>query len=405
MPVQQGVMSAYQLMAHTHEAEAQGGQLSYVDAILEKPYIDAREYGLSIANNSVQNSAVLALIIAEQKRFHIPEGGGDYQFEDPLDIPDDVIIEGDGFNKTSLRYRGVGTYAVKIHEFSSIKGLSIWQTTDRVTERAGLLITGESNIIDDVRSVGFKYGYEFLGDGEGSSENAIFRMLFFDCLYDIYCTVANGGYVTENLFFGGRVQASVVANSTGIFLDFQIGELKVTTQRFFGVNISSKNRGVFNNGERNEFIGCRWENTGVDIEFGAEEKNTFICGGQEPDVIVNNSPDKSEMRLTPESTKFFYGIPTELTIAAGVIAVTQNYHLVDTEADAGADDLDTINGGVGGMKLTLQTVDAARDVTVTEAGNIMLTGANCVLTIPQCKLYLLYDATNAVWVERGRCTG
>jgi hypothetical protein len=62
---------------------------------------------------------------------------------------------------------------------------------------------------------------------------------------------------------------------------------------------------------------------------------------------------------------------SELTIAAGIITVTDAYHMVDTQDDDPTDDLDTISGGEEGMVIFLRAVDAARVVVVKEGtGNI-----------------------------------
>ena len=58
---------------------------------------------------------------------------------------------------------------------------------------------------------------------------------------------------------------------------------------------------------------------------------------------------------------------TQLTIASGVITVTQNYHKVDTEGDASSDDLDTITVGTNvaaGFILNLRVESAARTVVI-----------------------------------------
>lgn len=99
------------------------------------------------------------------------------------------------------------------------------------------------------------------------------------------------------------------------------------------------------------------------------------------------------------------GVPTELTIAGGAITVTRGYHTVDAAAAA---NLDTINGGVDGMELTLRAESAARTITVRDAqDNIELEGGvNMVLDGILKKLYLLYDdGTVPRWVERGRFNG
>jgi len=103
--------------------------------------------------------------------------------------------------------------------------------------------------------------------------------------------------------------------------------------------------------------------------------------------------------------KVVMGAPTELTIASGAITVTQSYHIVDTEGDAGTDDLDTINGGVDGMRLVLRSADNARDVTVVQdvAKNIRLDApGNFTLDFRADRIELMYDADLSLWVELSR---
>ncbi len=78
-----------------------------------------------------------------------------------------------------------------------------------------------------------------------------------------------------------------------------------------------------------------------------------------------------------------FGSPVELTISSGIITVTDSYHIVDTEGDAGTDDLDTINGGVQGDILIIRTADNGRDVTAKDlpAGNLHLAGDFAMTTV------------------------
>jgi hypothetical protein len=63
------------------------------------------------------------------------------------------------------------------------------------------------------------------------------------------------------------------------------------------------------------------------------------------------------------------------TIATGAITASQTYTIVDTEAAAAADDLDTISGGADGDIIIMRSADSGRDVTVKHAaGNIRLNG-------------------------------
>jgi len=93
--------------------------------------------------------------------------------------------------------------------------------------------------------------------------------------------------------------------------------------------------------------------------------------------------------------------PTELTIAAGVVTRTQVYHRIDTELDAGSDNLDTVNGGVTGDLLVIRAENSARTVVVKHnTGNIWLIGlADISLTDAEDHLFLIYDG--AKWCSVG----
>jgi hypothetical protein len=97
---------------------------------------------------------------------------------------------------------------------------------------------------------------------------------------------------------------------------------------------------------------------------------------------------------------------SELTIAAGVITVTRTHHIVDTQADAATDDLDTITltTAVTGNILILQPANAARDVVVKHnTGNILLAdGLDYTMDDVSDILFLVYDAAVSAWRELTR---
>ena len=71
--------------------------------------------------------------------------------------------------------------------------------------------------------------------------------------------------------------------------------------------------------------------------------------------------------IANNSGRLQFADATELTIASGVITVTQNYHKVDTQSDSGSDDLDTITAGTNvgaGFLLTLRVESDARTVVI-----------------------------------------
>jgi len=89
-----------------------------------------------------------------------------------------------------------------------------------------------------------------------------------------------------------------------------------------------------------------------------------------------------------------------LTISSGAITVTRSRHFVDTEAAASYDDLDTINGGVEGDVLVLESVISTRVVVVKNGtGNIFLNGMDVFLDDERKALTLLFDGTQ--WVLIG----
>lgn len=78
---------------------------------------------------------------------------------------------------------------------------------------------------------------------------------------------------------------------------------------------------------------------------------------------------------TSTLTKLKAAAVTELTIASGIITVTQTSHTVDTESDGASDDLVTISGGSGEQLLVLRPASDARSVVLKHAsGNIQCPG-------------------------------
>jgi hypothetical protein len=91
---------------------------------------------------------------------------------------------------------------------------------------------------------------------------------------------------------------------------------------------------------------------------------------------------------------------TELTIATGAITITQNWHTIDTQADAASDELDTINGGAEGKVLFLRPDHTDRSVVIKHnTGNILIFG-NADLTLDDSHdlALLIYDAGLTKWL-------
>lgn len=139
----------------------------------------------------------------------------------------------------------------------------------------------------------------------------------------------------------------------------------------------------------NDGTGFIWNDAGNDHDFrfeGANNANLLKGDGGTDTVSVDGF-----FQLDGRS---------ELTIAAGVVTATRSWHTIDTEADAGTDDLDTINGGVIGNLLVIQSADDARDTTAKDAtGNLALAG-DFTFTGVSDRLMLQFDGVN--WIELSR---
>jgi hypothetical protein len=116
---------------------------------------------------------------------------------------------------------------------------------------------------------------------------------------------------------------------------------------------------------------------------------TIVANG---DLIVE--ADRNNHNITP-----LLAAPYEVTIATGVITVYGSSHLVDTEADAASDDLNTITGANRSEDdwLTLRAANTARTVVLKDgAGNLVLAG-DFSLDNTEDRIVLSFDGTN--WVE------
>ncbi len=109
----------------------------------------------------------------------------------------------------------------------------------------------------------------------------------------------------------------------------------------------------------------------------------------------------TNVNLSVASGFILMGGGVEKTIATGVITATESWHTVDTEGDAGTDDLATINGGVTGAILVLTAANSTRDVVVKDStGNLKLNG-DMTLTHANDSITLLCT-TGSEWVEIAR---
>ncbi len=208
--------------------------------------------------------------------------------------------------------------------------------------------------------------------------------------------------VTEGLYvFGATAQRNaIIGNSSVLNTTDGLRMVGVDNQVIGNGFQSNTGRGINAAGDRNTVVGnvCN-SNTSYGIQVTSDDSvylgNTVLLNAAGPisyggsdNIIQHNVGDTAA--------------GSELTIAAGVIAITTGFHTVDTQADDGTDELDTINGGMTGQLLVLKSADDARDPTVTDGtGNIVLAGgAGFTLSDTDDTITLIYDGTS--WVEVSR---
>lgn len=199
--------------------------------------------------------------------------------------------------------------------------------------------------------------------------------------------------VTANYCVNGVIQTQVI--NTGVVVD-DITITNVTSKN--NMNLSGFGDYWFREGSNINLYNCRsfdrQGGVGFNLDPAGSATNVRVRGaladtsgsgthaGSFPLIEVNGKVGR----------KF-----TTLTIATGAITVTGELHEIDTEAAAATDDLDTINGGIDGMEITLFTANSSRDVTVKHnTGNIQC-GSDRVLTSNRDVIRLRYLVGTSSW--------
>lgn len=103
-------------------------------------------------------------------------------------------------------------------------------------------------------------------------------------------------------------------------------------------------------------------------------------------------PDRENQYIPLLRSGYLLTAPNEVTIDTGEISVSQGSHTVDTEGDAGTDNLDTITGVPEGMLLLLRPASAARTVVLRHGvDNIKCPGGEDISLAEAADQVLLYS--------------
>ena len=93
---------------------------------------------------------------------------------------------------------------------------------------------------------------------------------------------------------------------------------------------------------------------------------------------------------------------TELTISSGAVTVNRKAHIIDTEADASSDTLNTIGATTEGNTITFGSVASARDVTIGDNTGDIITAGNFTLDSNQDTFSAQVRSGGGAWLETSR---
>tara|TARA_R100000458_G_C8246915_1_gene224659 strand:- start:102 stop:1337 length:1236 start_codon:yes stop_codon:yes gene_type:complete len=388
-----------------------GATVRTIDSKLED-FVSVKDFGAVGDGVTNDATAIQNALNSGAKRIYIP--ANNYLISTQLTVPTAVTVYGDGGGtvdfSTKLIYSGTsdaidisGTSGdanrkIVLKDFkvectssaaSAIKMTSIRECVlenisvqDAGTATTGFKIEATENFgvyvntFRNCEAVGFTTGLSINGDTTNSGTRRANSNDFYGCRFDSNTTGILLRGCDSNHFFGQHCES----NTTGVVVQGQGDGTAAIRVQFFGGYLE-------NTTDINSSDASTGGNGGITLHG---TRFTSLASNS----ILNSNINYGQLRVND---------PTELTIASGVISVSQAFHTVDTESDASTDDLNTINGANGSSMLFLRAANSARTIVVKDmGGNINLAGGDFSLTATNDVLMLIYDDTIDRWLEVGR---
>ena len=256
-----------------------------------------------------------------------------------------------------------------------------------------ILLDGSGNSAMSMLSFQNKYGNRFSnikGADEGSSNSGI------------SFATGNGGSPSERMRIDkdGKVGIGTTNPTADLHINNSSAEPTILLTGP-GSNPADAARIRFSEqSDGNNYIELKYDGNSNILSFDSNDQADMLSVDRTNNRIFTGTSTKLGVGTSsPQTTldvrgSVSVGQGSEVTIASGVITVTDSYHKVDTEGDASSDNLDTINGGQIGQMLFLRQVDSGRDVVLTESGNILLPGSTFTLSNAADLCLLLYTGAN-----------
>ncbi len=109
--------------------------------------------------------------------------------------------------------------------------------------------------------------------------------------------------------------------------------------------------------------------TGVDQLLVRNQADSELAGLSASLGVYSDYLQATELRLP---------VQTELTISSGAVTVTGTHHVVDTESDAGSDNLNRINGSSDGSLIILHPIHGDRSIVIKHESGAESNNISCV---------------------------
>jgi hypothetical protein len=193
------------------------------------------------------------------------------------------------------------------------------------------------------------------------------------CEFDNIGASCLGGTTTSGLTFSNNWihDSGTTTTSTNInAVELSSYNNCVVTSNRFGANNNFRYLVSTGSGTSNVIVAA---NSFESINSAASNPAAILRDASATNVLIEANNVSGSVALVHPVT-----LPV-VVIASGAVTIPNSksviYQLVDTEASAASDDLDTINGGQEGQVAYFSTTSSSRDVTFKDAtGNLNLAG-------------------------------
>jgi hypothetical protein len=296
----------------------------------------------------------------------------------------DAVVSGNTFDTmaAAIKFSDATVSRIAITG-NNIKNITAASSLNLVTDS----VTFSGNVLSSCGSVD-------IGDNAVVSNN-----VFDTCGTATTAVIQQSSGTTDAVISGNLIDGALDHAITVVGGGAQVTGNRITSATDRGVTVAGAGHSITGNYIDGCTIGINCDSTvtntninGNSVFNASSSTYAFVAAANFKTCQIDG-----QSNLGYAGTAFFY------TIASGVITIgrTDKHVVVDTEASAASDDLDTISGGAYiGQTITLRSTTSTRDPTVKDGtGNLRLAG-DCILTNADDTITLMFDGTN--WREMCR---